>query len=393
MIQKKKTIIYTNQFWLLCISSMLFFASFSMIIPELPSYLTRLGGAGYKGLIISLFTVTAMLSRPFSGKLSDTIGRVPVMIFGAVVCFLCSLMYPWLTTVTGFLVLRFVHGFSTGFTPTGQTTYLADIIPATKRGEAVGLLGTAGTLGMALGPAIGGAIANRYGLSFMFYSSSLCGLISILILSKMKETLQEKRKFSISAIRVSRNDLFEPNVLLPCFMMVLIAYAYGAVFTVISDFSAFVGINNKGLIFTYITGALLIVRLLAGRASDKYGRIPVLKISILLIAISMLVVSFAASPSMLILGCFMYGLAHGATSPTLLAWATDLSDETHRGRGIGSLYISMEFGIGIGAFSSGLLYGNNNAHIPIVFLTAATLSFIGFVYLMINPVKKLPIKL
>src|SRR6478752_1384780 len=100
--------IYTSQFWRVCLSGMLFFASFNMIIPELPDYLTRLGGADYKGLIISLFTLTAMISRPFSGKLADTIGRVPVMIFGAAVCFVCSLFYPIIATLFGFFTLRFV---------------------------------------------------------------------------------------------------------------------------------------------------------------------------------------------------------------------------------------------------------------------------------------------
>jgi MFS family permease len=90
---------YTSQFWLLCVSALLFFASFNMLIPELPAYLTALGGAQYKGLIISLFTLTAMLSRPFSGKLADTIGRVPVIIAGSIVCFICSLVYPIVTTV------------------------------------------------------------------------------------------------------------------------------------------------------------------------------------------------------------------------------------------------------------------------------------------------------
>jgi len=113
------TKVYTTQFWLLCLSSLLFFASFNMLIPELPSYLTSLGGAEYKGLIISLFTLTAMVSRPFSGKLADKIGRVPVILFGTMVCFICSLIYPVLTSVSGFLVLRLAHGFSTGFSPTG----------------------------------------------------------------------------------------------------------------------------------------------------------------------------------------------------------------------------------------------------------------------------------
>src|SRR6185369_4005720 len=125
----KKQRIYSSQFWLLCVSALLFFASFNMIIPELPEFLTKLGGADYKGLIISLFTLTAMISRPFSGKLADTIGRVPVMIIGAAVCFVCSLFYPIIATLSGFFILRLVHGFSTGFSPTGSTAFLADIIP------------------------------------------------------------------------------------------------------------------------------------------------------------------------------------------------------------------------------------------------------------------------
>ncbi|MCV5754137.1 hypothetical protein OFN51_35620, partial [Escherichia coli] len=63
---------YLNfQFGLLIFSNFLFSASFSMMIPELPGYLTSLGGAEYKGLIISLFTLMAGISRPFSGKLTD----------------------------------------------------------------------------------------------------------------------------------------------------------------------------------------------------------------------------------------------------------------------------------------------------------------------------------
>ena len=82
-----------------------------MIIPELPDYLTSLGGEEYKGLIISLFTLSAGLSRPFSGKLADTIGRIPVMVIGTAVCFVIGFMYPALGSITGFFILRFFHGF------------------------------------------------------------------------------------------------------------------------------------------------------------------------------------------------------------------------------------------------------------------------------------------
>ena len=105
--------LFSTPFLLLCLSHALFAASFNMMIPELPSYLSSLGGAEYKGLIIALFTLTAGISRPFSGKLTDKVGRLFVMYVGTAACVLCGLLYPVLTTVGGFLLLRFLHGFST----------------------------------------------------------------------------------------------------------------------------------------------------------------------------------------------------------------------------------------------------------------------------------------
>lgn len=371
----------------MCLSSLLFFGSFNMIVPELPSYLTSLGGADYKGFIISLFTVTAMISRPFSGKLADRLGRVPVMMTGSLVCFICSLIYPVLSSVAGFLLLRLIHGFSTGFTPTGQTAYLSDIIPAHKRGEAMGLLGTAGTLGMASGPALGGVIANAFGLSAMFYCSSCFALTSILILTGLRETLTEKHKLHYSVMKISRVDLFEPRVITPCLVMVLCAYAYGAVFTIIPDFGQHVGVKNKGILFTYLTMASLLVRLIGGKASDKWGRKRVLKVSSLTIACGMTTIALADTTTQLILGIVVYGLGQGVTSPTLLAWATDLSDPHHKGRGIASLYIFMELGIGIGAFFSGLIYNNESSHFFSTFLLCAILPTLAFVYLVLHRVK------
>jgi MFS family permease len=354
-----------------------------MLIPDLPAYLTSLGGAGYKGFIISLFTVTAMCSRPFSGKLADTVGRVPVMMVGSLVCFVCSLMYPLLTTVSAFLLLRLVHGFSTGFKPTGQAAYLSDIIPAEKKGEAMGLLGTASSIGMAGGPAVGGLLSNQFGLDVMFYCSSAFALISAVILAGIKETVKNKQPFSFGLLKVNRSDLFEPRVIAPCIVMLCLGYSYGSVFTLIPDFGEFVGIRNKGLLFTYMTIASLVVRLIGGKASDTFGRKPVLQVCSIMVILSMLVIAFAESRLQLILGISFYGLAQGATSPTLLAWATDLSDPNFKGRGVASVYIFMEFGIGFGAFASGLIYANEPSRFPFSFIICSSLAAFGLIYLLL----------
>jgi MFS family permease len=357
-----------------------------MLIPELPGYLSDLGGPEYKGLIISLFTITAMVSRPFSGKLSDTVGRVPVMMVGSIVCFVCSLMYPLFTSVIGFLLLRLLHGFSTGFKPTGQAAYLSDVIPAERRGEAMGLLGTLSSIGMAGGPAVGGFISNKFGLDAMFYCSASFALLSAVIIAGIKETLKVKHSFNANILKIDRSDLFERRVLAPCIVMVMLVYSYGSVLTLIPDFGEHVGINNKGLLFTYMTIASLFVRLIGGKASDTWGRPAVMKVCALMILIAMTIIAFAETRLQLILGISFYGIAQGASSPTLLAWATDLSDPKAKGKGVASLYIFMEFGIGFGAFASGVIYANDPSRFFISFGICAVLAGAAYIYLSIAKV-------
>nr|HPM29807.1 MFS transporter [Chryseolinea sp.] len=176
-----------------------------------------------------------------------------------------------------------------------------------------------------------------------------------------------------------------------CLVMVLCAFAYGAVFTIIPDFGQFVGIKNKGLLFTYLTLATLVVRLIGGKASDRWGRRSVLIVSSTLITVALLIIGSSTTQAQLIIGVALYGFAQGATSPTLLAWATDLSDPHHKGRGVASLYIFMEMGIGLGALLSGFVYSNNSENFFITFLICSLLSGSAFLYLIFSrkPVKSL----
>lgn len=353
-----------------------------MIILELPAYLTSLGGAEYKGLIISLFTVTALLSRPFSGKLADRYGRIPVILFGSSVCFICGFLYPLLSSVAGFLFIRLIHGFSTGFTPTGQSAYLSDVIPAQRRGEAMGLLGTAGSLGMAIGPVIGGIIVKYFPTNFLFYSSALLALTSMIILRGVKETLPVRNRFSVTMLKVDWHDLFEFKVWIPCVVMVLCSFAYGTMLTIIPDFSDHINVGNKGVLFAFFTVASLAVRLFAGKASDRHGRRNVLVVATTLIALSMAWIGFSDSPVDLMIGMTIYGFGQGMAAPTLLAWATDLSDEHHKGRGLASLYIAMEMGIGTGALISAWIFANDPLNFARTFLTCSILAILAFIFLI-----------
>jgi len=380
------TRVYTAGFWLMCLSSFLFFASFNMLLPELPDYLTSLGGAEYKGYIIAMFTLTAGLSRPFSGKLADTVGRIPVMVFGSLVCFLCGFFYPWTATVGGFLLLRLLHGFSTGFKPTGTAAFIGDIIPVAHRGEAMGLLGVASSMGMAAGPALGGLLAEHFSLNVLFYCSSGAALLSLIVQGTMTETLPQaqRQKFSLKLLRLRWDEVLEPRVFQPALATLLCMFPYGAVLTVIPDQSTYLNISNKGLFFTFYTVASLVVRLVAGRASDRYGRVPVLRFSTTLLLVALVALALAPSAPFLLAAAVLYGFATGLNSPTLYAWTIDLSPAERRGRGVATMYIALEAGIGLGALLAGWIFANSPARLPYVHGLSAAVTLAALLYLWLG---------
>ncbi|MEK6481117.1 MFS transporter [Catalinimonas sp. 4WD22] len=381
--------IYNLQFGLLCLSSFLFFSSFNMIIPELPAYLESLGGGEYKGLIISLFTLTAGLSRPFSGKLADKVGRIPVMIFGAVVCFICGFIYPFASSVFLFLLLRFFHGFSTGFKPTGTSAYVADVVSASRRGEAMGILGLCGSLGMASGPAVGSLVANHFSLDMMFYASSVSAILSVIILAGMKETLEDKQNFQLAFLKLKRDEIFEPRVIAPCIVLLLTTFSFGIVLTITPDFSDELGIRNRGLFYTFFTVASVAVRFFAGKASDRFGRILVLKVSTVVLFVGMLMLSLADSVELFLTAAIIFGFAAGMNTPTVFAWTIDLSHDKHRGRGMATMYIALEAGIGLGALLSGWIYANDPSRFIFAYGLGAILALFAFAYLFFVPKARL----
>ncbi len=378
----KSDSIYTLNFGLVCLSCLLFSASFNMLIPELPDYLSELGGEKYIGLIIALFTLTAGISRPFSGKLTDSIGRKPVIIIGALVCVLCGFLYPILTSVAGFLLLRLVHGFSTGFSPTAIAAYVSDIVPSKRWGEALGIQSLFFSMGLALGPAIGSSIKLYYSFEVLFYSSSFFALLSIILVSRLEETLPNKQKFSTSTLKLGRNDIIAKEVLSPAFVTLLSYLSFGIILTLIPDWTQHLGGKNKGLFFIVYTIASLFVRFIAGKLSDKYSRTLIVSIGLGFTIISLVLMGILQTLSGLLFSAIIYGIGMGIVSPSLSAWTIDLSNPKTKGKAIATRFIALEIGIGLGALLSGWYYQSDIARIPIVFYTCAVMILVAFVYVV-----------
>ncbi len=379
---------YSKNFWLMCLAMFFFMTSFNLILPELNNYISILNGADKKGLIITLFTISAAISRPFSGKLADTIGRKKVIYLGIICSFFVMLIYPFSYSVLFFLILRFLHGFSAGFAPTGATALLTDLIPEKSRGHAMGIWGTFISLGIGVGQTLGSWIYLSFGFTLLFLIGALFSLIAFILVFWIKETLVNPQKFNFKLLKISWKDVFEPNVLPAAFVMLLSAMCSGMIFVLTPDLSTYLGISNKGFFFGIYVIATILIRLLTSSLSDRIGREKTLLIGCFILVISMLLVGTSNSIVSYIFAAIIFGIATGITSPTMFAWTADLSHEDRRGVGAGTMFIALEFGIMFGALLTLVSYDSTKSTIFLTFLIGAIMATIACVYLIVIIAKK-----
>jgi len=220
----------------------------------------------------------------------------------------------------------------------------------------------------------------------MFYTSSASAILSILILLGIKETLPstQKQRFHVKQLALKADEIVEPRVLFPSLIMILVIFSFGVVLTIIPDLSTSLGIENKGVFFTYLTVASIAVRFFAGRASDRYGRAVVLQVTAILLATAMFLIGLVENYVQLMACAVIFGLAHGTGAPTIFAWTIDLSVEKFRGRAMGTLYIALEIGVGSGAFISGWIYGNQLENLKYAFWFSALLALLAWILLIVH---------
>jgi MFS family permease len=352
-------------------------ASFGMVVPELPAFLAALGRPDLIGWIIGSFTVGAFLSRFVSGRVTDEVGRRPVMVFGSWVAALSAFGYLLLGhvgpgwAVGAFFTLRFIHGISAGFRPTGATAYTADIVPVDRRGAAMGWLGVAGNAGMAGGPALGSVLAVEWGMDAMFAVAAALGALSLALTWPLKETLEPRRKLVWGDLAVWRGKPFDRAALPPSLAQIPVAFAFGAFLAITPDFVGALGFTYKGTFNTIAVVASIVVRMAAGGWSDRWGRIPVIAVGNLLLAAGMAGLALSDSPAEAIAAGIVYGASVGLNAPAIFAWTADLARPGATGLALGTMMLAMEIGIGAGALFAGYLYAGDLDRIAWVYGTCA----------------------
>jgi MFS family permease len=369
----------TPAFAVLWAASFSVFLSFYLLLPVLPVYAAGLGlNEASVGLVIGVFALTSMAWKPWTGWVLDWRGRRTLLIAGAALFALASLCYTATRSAWSLLLVRAVHGTGMGLFPTAAAAVVTDLVPAARRGEAMGLFGMAANLALAAGPALAGPASAQLGFTGVCLLATALAVTGTGLALAIRETgaRAPRPPFRVRA-------LFAREALHPAMLTLLVFVSYGSLMAFLPLLAGERGLASPGLFFTLIAGGLLVIRTTAGRLSDRYGRPVVVAPALVVVAAALLVVALARAPWALYGAGLLFGLGFGGAQPALMAWTTDLVPAGDRGRAMATYYTAWELGIGGGQILLGLLFPLGG--FAGLFGTAAAFALLGAALAAIPP--------
>jgi MFS family permease len=309
------------------------------------------GAESQVGMIMGAFAVSAVLSRPLSGRLVDTWSRKSCLALGALLYVIFPALYTQATSVEVMMALRFFHGIGIAIYTTAGSVFVADLAPPARRGEAMGYYGMAMNLSMAIGPALGIALAGWLGFTGLFWTSAGLALGCLLLLQLVHDPHQSRPRTDQPA--AVRPALFSRVALFPGFIAMCMTMTFGAIVSFLPLFVQHHHLGNAGLFFTVYSIVVVALRPLSGRLSDRFGRSAVIIPGMFFLAVSMMVLAYTTSIAGLLWTAVLQGIGFGAVHPAIMAWIVDRSTIHDRGPALATLMMMFDVGVGLSAIGLG----------------------------------------
>lgn len=336
------------------------------------------------GLILSSYTLAALLIRPFAGFILDIVYRKPVYIFAYLFFIISFVGYPLANTIGIFLFFRILHGFTFGFVTTAGNSLVVDIMPSSRRGEGLGYFGLANTLAMAIGPMTGLFMHEIYSFDTIFYMAIGSGLLGFLFVSVVKsKNMSDKNKQQ--PVAFDRFFLFKGFNAGICLM--LLGIPYGIAVTYIAIYGKEIGIHSGvGVFFTLMAIGLGISRLISGKMVDRGKLTKVISYGTALGFLGFFALSgikFITHPTAVIILFYIIsltiGLSYGLIFPAYNTLFVNLAPNNRRATASSTYMTSWDIGVGIGLVAGGWI-GDSKGGLQLAYAVGGFMAVVSFFY-------------
>ncbi|WP_254450169.1 MFS transporter [Cohnella herbarum] len=360
-----KESLWSRNFILLILSNLFLFLALEMLLPTLPIFAKDKGGTDTEvGLIIGLFTFSAVFLRLFVGVASDKFGKKGLLIAGVAICLIGTASYLAAATIAVMLALRIVHGVGFGISTTLYGTVASDIIPASRRGEGLGIFGTGNAVAISIGPFLGIWLMESFGFPTMFIVGAvilaLAGILTAFVKSDSSVPGDSAARRITAEPMPWWHRFIEPKALMPSLLGLLMGLSFGGILSFITLFGKETGVQNIGYFFLVVALSEFLIRFVSGRIFDTKGRFWVLFPSAVLCIIGCILLYFTDTTAMLMVSGVFYGAGLGAMFPALQAWVIDRVEPHRRGVATATFYNAFDLGIGFGAIVLGFVVAWTN---------------------------------
>jgi len=382
----KLSSLWSTPFILGLLSYTLISLSNYFLVGVLPEYLVSLGGSkALAGMVVSGFSLAALLSRPAYGILMDKLGRRPIMVFGALVFLLGGLGQAFIQEMLWILLFRVLQGLGFSAVTTTAGVVLTDVSPQDRLSESLGWLQIANALNFALGPSLGILIVHNYGFTiyYWFLIAFILASLSCSIFIRYKTLTPPKDpawfshpgEFEIDStapvIQAPQNlkpalspkgkNILEGKALWKhsfpyAFISFLVMTSMACVITFIPLYGKEYAIKGIELFFpVYALASFIGIRFVATHAIKRWNRTIIMSLCLSSSALGMFGLFFVPSLAIVLVLAFFYGLGFGSSQTLTLSAMMERSPENQRGKINALNFAAMDIGMSLCPVSAGAL--------------------------------------
>jgi predicted MFS family arabinose efflux permease len=366
----------TPAFIRLAIADLAYFTATGVQIFALPLWVTGPVGSDTSGagLAFGVFAVSALIMRPFAGRLADTRGRRPLLVAGALLCALGAFGTAYAEELVLVILLRLLLGVAEALFFVASLAALADLAPPSRIGEATSYNSLGLYLGLAFGPPLGELLVRTAGFSAAWYGAAVLSLMAAVVAARIKDAR------SGSPATGGRTKLIHWKAVPPALGFFASVVAMGAFFAFGSLQADAVGLMPVSTpLFVY--GLVVVAgRLSLGRFLDRFPALLLGAVALAIIAGGLMIMALWSTPIGMALGAAVFGLGVTLSTPAFFSAIFATAQPHERGAASGTASVFLDLAIAGGPMLLGLAaqsYG-----IPFAFGLAAAVVVAGCAWII-----------
>lgn len=336
-----------RSFWIIFLTMFIDLLGFGLIIPILPVYSQSLGASGTMiGIIAGSYSLMQFLFAPIWGSLSDRYGRKPILMSSIALTVFAYIFFANADTLLLLLLSRSFSGIGSANISVAQA-YISDISTPKNRARSFGLIGVAFGLGFILGPPIGGALKEFFGIEALGYGAALLALINFtFVWLFLEESFVAEKRASKTSFTNPFATLYHSLSNSKLQTLLLLTFLYISAFSMMHVTASLLWENEYaqseaqiGYIFAFIGLSVVIVQgLFVGPATSRFGEKNLLVSGCLLMALGLLLIPYVPKVNFylfLSIPLILLAFGNGFASPSIQSILSQSAPVSEQGKIMG----------------------------------------------------------